>query len=165
MGDAGITEASRKSHRYGLEWSNRYFPTEWLSLNADFSVSRARYLDEDPVGNLIPGSVEKVGLISANVNQGKWSGGLQWRYIGSRPLIEDGSIFSSASSLLNGRIKYQINQKTDLRLDMFNLLNTQADDISYYYPYQISPSSSATSGIAFHPAEPRTFRVSITQRF
>ena len=47
VGDAGTTEPSRPSRRYGVEWTNLYTPTDWLALDADrppLAVGR----DHDP---------------------------------------------------------------------------------------------------------------------
>jgi TonB dependent receptor/TonB-dependent Receptor Plug Domain len=160
-GDAGITEASRASRRYGIEWTNRYSPKSWLSFQVDLSLSRAQFTEYDIAGDNIPGSVQQVALVSANLmNLGPWSGNVQWRYIGARPLIEDGSVYSSPTSLVSTGIKYQINPKNSLRLDIFNLLNAKVDDISYYYQAQLTPSSLPFYGIFTHPSEPRTFRIS-----
>jgi hypothetical protein len=43
VGDAGTTEPTGKSERYGVEWSNYYQPTDWLTLDADFAFSAANY--------------------------------------------------------------------------------------------------------------------------
>ncbi|HXG49606.1 MAG TPA: TonB-dependent receptor, partial [Methylomirabilota bacterium] len=50
VGDAGATEATRPSRRYGVEFANYYTPTDWLTLDADFSFSHARFRDDDPAG-------------------------------------------------------------------------------------------------------------------
>jgi len=34
-GDAGDTEASRPSGRYGVEWANHYRPRSWIDIDAD----------------------------------------------------------------------------------------------------------------------------------
>jgi hypothetical protein len=39
VGDAGITEPSRPSRRYGVEWTNFYRVTPWLTLDADFAFA------------------------------------------------------------------------------------------------------------------------------
>src|SRR5262245_22146974 len=36
VGDAGETEASRASKRYGIEWNNHWRATPWLLIDADF---------------------------------------------------------------------------------------------------------------------------------
>src|SRR5262249_50934012 len=60
VGDAGTTEASRPSRRYGIEWANYYNLSKHLTLDADFSFSHAEFRDNDPPGNHIPGSIESV---------------------------------------------------------------------------------------------------------
>lgn len=57
VGDAGTTEPSRASERYGIEWTNYYALKSWLSLNANLSSSHARFIQPDPAGNFVPGSV------------------------------------------------------------------------------------------------------------
>ena len=56
VGDAGTTEASRPSRRRGFEWSSVFTPTPWLTVDADVAYSRARFRDEDPAGDRIPGA-------------------------------------------------------------------------------------------------------------
>ena len=66
VGDAGETEPSRASKRYGIEWNNHYTATPWLLLDADLAVSRARFTEPDPtdptLGSRIPGSIETLAL-------------------------------------------------------------------------------------------------------
>jgi hypothetical protein len=99
VGDAGTTEASRPSRRAGIEWTNAIEATRWLTLDADLAWSRARFRDDDPAGDRIPGAVEGVISAGATVHDlGRWSGGLRLRYFGPRPLIEDDSVRSEASA-------------------------------------------------------------------
>lgn len=43
VGDAGDTEASRPSRRYGIEWTNHYRPVSWLQIDGDLAVTHARF--------------------------------------------------------------------------------------------------------------------------
>ncbi len=45
VGDAGTTSPSRPSRRQGLEWANFWNPNEWLLVDGDLSLSRARFTD------------------------------------------------------------------------------------------------------------------------
>jgi len=165
QGDAGITEPNRPSQRKGIEWSNHYTPTSWFTLDGNFSYSKARYVDGDPLGQFVPGSVGLTGSIMADVRRGPWSGGIQWRYIGPSPLIEDGSVYSSSASVFNGRVKYDLTSKFNVIFDVFNIFNQQANDISYYYQSRVAPNLPAANDIHIHPAEPRSFRVTATYKF
>ncbi|HEY2189960.1 MAG TPA: TonB-dependent receptor plug domain-containing protein, partial [Caldimonas sp.] len=60
VGDAGETEPSRASLRRGIEWNNHWIAASWLLVDADFAASRSRFTEDDPAGNYIPGSVDRV---------------------------------------------------------------------------------------------------------
>ncbi|MGV0950505.1 MAG: TonB-dependent receptor, partial [Azonexus sp.] len=143
VGDAGTTEASRPSRRYGVEWNNLYLPTSWLAIDADLAWSQAHFTDSDPVGDKIPGAVETTANVGITIDQlGPWFGTLRWRYFGPRPLIEDNSVRSSASSLTNLRIGYRLSPKTRISLDVFNLFDSDVNDIEYWYDSQL-PNETA----------------------
>ncbi len=167
IGDAGETEASRASRRTGIEWNNHYIAAPWLLFDLDLAASRARYTQDDIAGNYIPGSIDKVASFGVTVNDlGRWYGGLELRYFGPRPLIEDNSVRSASTSLAYGRVGYKISSKTKLTLDVFNLFDRQASDIDYYYPSRLrgEPTSGADD-IHFHPVEPRSVRITLSHQF
>lgn len=166
VGDAGTTEASRPSRRHGVEWTNFYAVNRWLALDADFSWSYARFSDNAPEGNYIPGAVETTANIGITVDSlGPWFGVLRLRYFGARPLIEDNSVRSAASSLVNLRVGYRFSRQTQLYLDVYNLLNKNANDIEYWYDSQLPGEAAPVFDRHIHPTEPRGVRVTLTHRF
>ncbi|HSV84199.1 MAG TPA: TonB-dependent receptor plug domain-containing protein [Ramlibacter sp.] len=166
-GDAGDTEASRASRRSGIEWNNRYRAASWLLLDADLAWSRARFTQDDPAGNHIPGAVGKVLSLGATVTQvGPWSGQFQLRYFGPRPLIEDGSQRSRSTTLAYLRVGYRVTADTQLLLDVFNLFDRKASDVDYFYPSRLR--GEPIGGVAdrhFHPVEPRSVRLTLKTSF
>jgi hypothetical protein len=157
VGDAGATEASQASRRRGVEFNNRYTPVPWFLLDADFAWTHARFRN----GDRIPNSVDKVASVAATVRDlGPWSASLQWRYLGSGPLIEDDSVRSAPAITTNLRIGHKLAQKTELTLDVFNLLGRKVDDIQYFYKSQLPGEAAPVADRHVHPAEPRTLRVS-----
>jgi len=167
VGDAGETEASRASKRRGVEWNNHYIANEWLLFDLDLAVSRARFSESNPAGNYIPGAVNKVASFGATVtNLGDWYGAFQMRYFGPRPLIEDNSVRSQATTVAYARVGYKIDHKTRLSLDIFNLFDRKASDIDYFYPSRLAGEPAAgVDGIHFHPAEPRSARLTLIYNF
>lgn len=166
IGDAGTTEASRPSRRQGVEWSAYYHPLSWLTVDADVSVSHARFRDGDPAGDRIPGAIERVASLGVGVDGiGPWYGGLRLRYFGPRPLIEDNSVRSSGSTLVNLRAGYRINSALQVTLDVLNLFDRKVNDIEYFYESQLAGEAAPVEDKHVHPAEPRTFRVSLRMRF
>ncbi len=166
VGDAGTTQASRPSERSGVEWSNRYRPTNWLIIEADLSVSRARFSNAAPAGERIPGSINRVAALGAAVDSlGPWSGALQMRYFGPRPLLADGSINSRSTLLWNSRLAYRIDRKLRLSLDVLNVANRKASDIDYFYASQLRGEAAPVNDTHLHPVEPRMLRLSMLANF
>ncbi len=170
-GDAGDTEPSGASKRYGIELNNHYVATRWLLLDADVAASRARF-DEDQgdapnTGRYIPGSVDTVVSLGATVTElGPWFGQFQVRYFGPRPLIEDGSQQSKATTLAYLRAGYKVNKDMKVSVDVFNLFNRKASDIDYYYASRLpGEAAGGVNDIHFHPVEPRSVRVMLTANF
>lgn len=164
IGDAGTTEAGRPSRRSGVEFANYLRPLRWLVVDADVSWSHARFRDGDAAGAYIPGSVETVvsgGVTVENLRRVFASARL--RYFGARPLLEDNSIRSSPTRLVNVELGYRWSARWRLALDGLNLLNATVSDIDYVYTSRL-PGEPA-GGIEdrhFHPALPRTFRLTLT---
>lgn len=171
VGDAGETQASGASKRYGIEFNNHYVATPWLLLDADLAFSQSRFKDEqgeDPnMGRYVPGSVRTVVSMGATVSDyGPWFGQFQLRYFGPRPLIEDNSVRSKGTTLAYARIGYKINPDMKLSLDIFNLFDRRASDIDYYYASRLpGEPAGGVADIHSHPAEPRTVRVTLNVSF
>lgn len=153
-GDGGDTEASRASRRFGIEWTNKYKPANWVTLDTDVAWSRARFVgfDQDQAdvyaslagypeaqignapGNYVPGAPTLIA--SAGITLGEatgWFTGLRWRYLGERPLTEDNAFRSPATSVFNGRIGYRFENGWRIQLDALNLFDAKADQITYAY--------------------------------
>lgn len=163
VGDAGTTEAGRPSRRRGVEWANYYSPWPWLTLDADLSWSSAQFTDDEPAGSAIPGAVRQVASVGASIGDvRRVSGGFRLRYLGPRPLIEDGSVESTRSLLLNMEAGYTLAPRTRVVIDVLNLLDSRASDIDYYYPSRLpGEPAGGIDDIHTHPVAPRTVRLSV----
>ena len=166
VGDAGTTEASRPSRRYGVEWTNLYAPTDWLAIDADFAWSHARFRDQAPEGGYIPGAVATTANVGLTIDRlGPWFGALRFRYFGPRPLNEDNSVRSSGSALTNLRFGYRFDPRTRVAIDIYNLFDKQVNDVEYWYDSQLANEDVPVFDRHIHPAEARTFRVTLSYRF
>lgn len=154
VGDAGDTEPSRPSRRYGVEWTNHYKPVSWLQIDGDLAITHARFRGDSSAqaaayaelaghpeaqigngpGNYIPGAPNMIA--SAGIRLGEktgWFGALRYRYFGPRPLTEDGAFVSPATGLLNGQIGYRFDNGWRIQLDAYNLTDSKSDQITYAY--------------------------------
>ncbi len=166
IGDAGTTEASRPSRRHGVEWSTHYAPYKWLLLDLHLSGSKARFTDTNGAGTLIPGAIDKVASAGISIDKlNNYFGSLQLRYFGPRPLIEDGSKNSKATTMVNLRGGYQFSPKWKASIDVFNLLNREASDIDYFYTSKLKNEVAPIEDFHFHPVEPRNLRFSVIGNF
>jgi outer membrane receptor protein involved in Fe transport len=167
QGDTGTTEPSRPTRRFGIEWSNHYALTPWLALDADLTVTNARFADRDPAGQRVPEAPTTIASAGITFGEGLgWFGSLRFRYFGPRPLIEDNSVRSRPTALLNGRVGYSFANGFSLSLDVLNLTNAKADQITYLYVSRL-PGEGA-DGVAdrhFHPVEPTAVRLTLAGRF
>jgi hypothetical protein len=205
-GDAGTTEASRPSRRVGVEFTNKYRPISWLSLDADIAATHARFVGFDQEqqdlfdslagfpeaqignapGNYIPGAPNLV--MSTGITLGEktgWFGALRYRYLGPRPLTEDNAFRSPATGLVNGQLGYRFENGWRLQLDMFNLLDSKTDQISYAYGSFLKsdnlfnlcypavgvsgvPAAVCQNGVmdrVLHPVEPLAVRITLAGAF
>jgi hypothetical protein len=167
IGDAGTTAPSRPSRRWGVEWNTYAAPRPWLTFDADLAWSRARFTDADLAGDRIPGAVERVASAGVTLDSGWLAfGSLRLRYFGPRNLVEDGSVRSSSTRLLNGQIGARLSPHADMVLDAFNLLDGKASDIDYFYASRLpGEPSEGVEDLHTHPTLPRTLRLSMRVRF
>ena len=171
VGDAGTTEAGRPSRRVGVEWTNYARLTPWMTVDGDLSFSRARFAESDPAGDYIPGALDRVISGGVNVEPAQTPfaslfGSLRVRHFGPRPLIEDASVRSKATTLWNGELGYRLSSKARIVLEGYNLFDSKVADIDYFYTSRlIGEPEGGADDIHTHPAIPRTARISLQVAF
>ena len=167
VGDAGNTEASRASKRKGAEIALYYQLDQNWSIDLEYAYTDAAFTDASSEGAHIPGAIKNVvqAGVSAQFDNGLF-GSLRARNFGERPLIEDNSITSDASTVFNLRAGYKMN-KWVLQLDVLNLTDSDAHDIDYYYASRLSTDAqdTETDDIHYHVIEPRTLRATVMYQF
>ena len=173
VGDAGTTEASGKSQRYGIEWNNFYRVTDWLTLDFDLALTEPEFDN----GDEIPGSMGRVITTGASIDLPSGIfGALRVRHFGDSPLIEDGSVEAESTTVVNLRAGYRWRDQLTVAVDVFNLFDSEDPDISYFFESCLPSDPPAACGatlasrdgvsdIHSHPAEPRQVRATIEWQF
>jgi outer membrane receptor protein involved in Fe transport len=166
VGDGGTTEPNPASKRYGVEFSGFWRPTDDLTLDLTAAWTDAQFSSLPDDQNRIPGSIESV--LAAGATYGftdRFTGTLRARHFGSAPLLEDGSVSSEATTLLNAGLYYSWD-RVRLSLDVYNLLDSEDADISYYYPSRLpGEPAEGVDDIHIHPVEPRQVRIGVSVTF
>lgn len=163
VGDAGTTEVNDGSRRYGVELAAFWQANDWLAFDGTVASTDAKFnLEHD---RYIPGSIRAVFAGGATaVFENGFTGSLRLRHFGSAPLIGDGTIRSKATTLVNLGLAYEFSAYT-IDLDIFNVFNAKASDISYYYASQLSGETAPVEDVHYHPVEPFTVRLGFKIKF
>ena len=152
------------SHREGIEATMYYAFNDAWTLDLEYAYTNAR-LDSAIDGSFeIPGALESVysAGLNAKINT-NITGQLRVRHFDEYPL--DGGETADASTLVNLRMGYRVNEKLNLTLDVLNLLDSDDHDVEYYYASQLSTETSPVDDNHYHVFEPQTVRLYASYEF
>jgi len=142
-------------------------PSRAVGIDLDATWTNAEFTDDDPAGNDIPGAIVTTVASGVTVSDlGRWFGALRLRYFSGGPLTEDGSVTWGPTALVSGRIRYNLSNRWQLVLDVFNLLGREDDDIAYYYASRLPGEPlDGIEDVHFHPMVKPSARVTMTWKF
>jgi outer membrane receptor protein involved in Fe transport len=163
VGDGGSTEPNDGSERHGFEAAMFWTINDWLVADLEASWTDARFKTNGSEDH-IPGAVETVlsgGLI------GTWDDftlSVRVRHFGEAPLIEDGSVLSDPTTLVNLGGEYRFGSAA-LSVDVFNLFDAQDADITYFIESRLATEATAVEDRHLRSVEPRQIRAAIRWQF
>ena len=163
VGDAGTTEPSDASRRYGVEASLFWKPAKWLTIDGTAAFTNARFRGVTPGFERIPGAVSNVisGGVHADLGHG-FGTSARLRHFGSAPLIEDGSVRSEPTTLVNLG-GYWTRGRVHVAIDLLNAFNAKDPDISYFYASRLpGEPADGVEDRHIHPVEPRQVRMTFS---
>ncbi|EED36598.1 outer membrane protein [Luminiphilus syltensis NOR5-1B] len=166
VGDAGNTEASRPSERWGVEFNNFWAVSDIWSIEADFAWTDAQFSDNAPEGDEIPGALGWVasGAVSARY-PGGWFGSIRLRHFDGAPLIEDGSVKADGSTMANLAVGWA-GDVWRVQMDVLNALDSDDHDIDYFYASRLpGEAAEGVEDIHYHVFEPRQIRLYLSLNF
>ena len=110
--------------------------------------------------------MEDTFTLGANL---RWDNGIsasaRLRYLGSAPLIEDGSVESDGSTMANLSAGWS-NDTWRIQADALNLFDSDDHDIDYFYASRLpNEPEHGVEDIHYHVIEPRTFRLTVSYAF
>ena len=114
-----------------------YSPKPWLIFDGDVSWSRARFTEFNEAGQYVPEAVDAVVSGGASIdNFHRTFASLRLRYFGPRALIEDNSVQSKATTLLNFEGGYQVARALRANAQV----DAEVSDIDYYFASRLPVS-------------------------
>jgi hypothetical protein len=166
VGDAGGTEPTGRTRRYGGELALFWQAASWVALDCDAALTKARYREDAGEGTHLADSISRV--ITAGIALGRpqgWFGALRLRHFGPQPLVEDDAVRAPSSTTLNARLGWR-GGGWELAVEALNALDRANHDIAYHYVSRLpGEPADGVADVHLHPAEPRTWRVHLTRRF
>ena len=166
VGDSNSVEPSSGTKREGYELTAFWRPISWLAIDAVYTGSHARFVD-NPEGPYVDGSVESAGELGVTAVRERWEASARLRYLGEYPLLADNSQRSAAETMLNLRVAYRP-APFMIYGEVINVLDHDGKDIVYWYESNIAgldPPGVSVEGRMSRVEEPRTLRFGIKYDF
>jgi TonB dependent receptor/TonB-dependent Receptor Plug Domain len=197
--DVGQDSAGPPSRRYGYEINLTYQIRRWLEFYGSYSGDHTRFTHpiDDGTGHLgeyitdAPIATSSAALYLTNL--GPWSGGVEYRYLGSYPLssgpcvnsaaVKDfpgatscataptalGQINADGFGQLNLDAHYTFSAGWSASLGVYNLLNTHAAAAEFWYVdrlrSEIDTYPDGRADVHEHPLEPIMARLTVSKQF
>lgn len=165
VGDAGIVEPSGRTERLGLDLGLRYQINDWLYLDADATLNKARSLDAVDGEDYIPLAPDITWTSGLSVTDlGRFSGGLRARYLSDRPANEDNSIVAEGYLVTDFNVNYELGNIT-FGLVVENLFDVAWNETQFATESRLQNEAQAIEEIHFTPGTPFFVRASVRYNF
>jgi outer membrane receptor protein involved in Fe transport len=169
VGDSGAVEPAGATTRRGVELSGYWKPLPWLSFDAAFTASHARF-DDAPGADRVPGALDRTGELGASAIFDEWNASMRVRHLGPHALVEDNSVRSSGTTLVNFRTAWTPRPWGEGRLELFaellNAFDSRRKDVDYFYASRLpGEPAEGVEGVHSRVVEPRSLRVGVRVGF
>ena len=171
VGDAGTVEPNDASERHGYEFTAFYKPNNWLAVDAVWTGTTSRYVGVPAGQDYIPGALENSGELGISAAFPEWNAAARVRYLGPAAQIEDNSVRSESTTLVNARIAWtpqdiDFLQGWEVHAELLNAFDSKDNDITYFYATRLpGEPAEGIESIVSRIVEPRQLRVGVTKRF
>jgi outer membrane receptor protein involved in Fe transport len=174
VGDSNSVEPKGASEREGLELTMFWQPTPWLGIDAVYTESDARFVN-NPEGPYIEDALEEAAQVGITASLDTWDLSLRARYMGPYALTPDNAFRADPMTMVSLRGAHHWDNFTAYA-EVINALDTDDKEIVYLYPAYVAgldPAGltsedidcSATNCRMSRSVEPRTFRVGVSYKY
>lgn len=164
VGDAGTSEPSEATKRQGFELGGFWKFGDIFAVDATASWSDAKFANTPTSANKIPNSVDFTAAagVTAVFDNGI-SGSLRLRHLGEAALTEDNAVRSDTTTLVNLGVSKDFG-RFSLGVDILNLLDSDDNDITYFYESQLRGENTPIEDIHFHRVHPRAIKLTLRMK-
>ena len=154
VGDDGNVEPSGKTRREGIDVIVRYQFTKNLFANANINFTKPRAIGEPKGQNYIPlaPTTTSTGGLYYKAKLG-FNGGINYRYITSRPANEDNSVVAKGYFLLDASINYT-KPKYEIGIALENIFNTKWNEAQFATTSQLKNETAPVTELNYTPGSP-----------
>jgi hypothetical protein len=119
---------------------------------------------DGPGAERVPGALDRTGEFGATAIFDEWNASMRLRHLGPHALVEDNSVRSDGTTLVNFRAAWTPRQGGVGRLELFaellNAFDSHSKDVDYHYVSRLpGEPAEGVAGSHSRVVEPRSVRV------
>lgn len=154
VGDDGNVEPSGKTRREGIDVIVRYQFTKNLFLNANVNLTKPRAIGGPKGQDYIPlaPTATSTGGLYYKAKQG-FNGGINYRYIHSRPANEDNSIVAKGYFLSDASVNYT-RPRYEIGVAVENIFNVKWNEAQFATESQLQTEPAPVTELNYTPGNP-----------
>jgi outer membrane receptor protein involved in Fe transport len=154
-GDAGGTEASAPTHRFGLDIEASTQLTKWLAIDGNVTWAKSRFVANAGNGGAVALAPRWMGSAGATASRGKSFVALRTRGISDRPGNEDATL-TAKGYLIFDVIAGTEHGPWGFTLTVNNLFNSDWREAQFAEASRVSPTADLVEQMHFTPGLPLT---------
>lgn len=165
VGDDGNVEPSGRTKRQGIDLVARYQFSKNLYANLNLNYTKPRSLDADKGNDYIPLApvFTSIGGIFYKPKEG-FNGGINYRYIKSRPANEDNSVTAKGYFIVDATINYT-KPRYEIGLAVENLFNSKWNEAQFATESRLKNEAAPVTELNYTPGTPFFARLKLAVFF
>jgi len=165
VGDEGVVEPSGRTRRAGIDLGLRYQASKWLFMDADWTYTLARSIDEPEGAQYIPLAPVQTFTGGINVLKDGFTASLKARVLADRAATEDNSIIAKGYTILDLNLGYK-HKKLSWNIAIENLLDVDWEETQFATQSRLpGEGPEGFEEIHFTPGTPFFLKGGITYEF
>ena len=155
-GDAGGTEASDPTRRFGLDIEGSVDATDWLSLDANVTWAHATAVANAGNGGALALAPRWMGSGGFSVHDKRGFVSVRARGIGDRSGNDDGTLTAEGYMIYDIIAGKKLGKSIDLNLTVNNVLNANWREAQFAEESRVSPTAGLMEQMHYTPGTPLT---------